>query len=140
MSARDLGRFALLFLNEGRWQQRQIVPADWVRESTRPDSDTPWGGYGYMWWTSNPASGKRGPGSMILLDSYWADGHLGQYAIVVPSMDLVVVNRVDPKRTSKHIGEQRKAKLLWLIEAAAVTSTAALGPEPAIVKLPAMAK
>ena len=140
MSARDLARFALLFLNEGRWQQLQIVPADWIRESTLPYSDTPWGGYGYMWWTSNPASGARGPGATIMLDSYWADGHLGQYAIVVPSLDLVVVNRVDPRLTSKRVGEQRKAKLLWLIESASGATATDIGPEPKIVSLPAMAE
>ncbi|MDN7177343.1 hypothetical protein M0D69_04800 [Caballeronia sp. SEWSISQ10-4 2] len=58
-----------------------------------------------MWWTRNPASGTRGPGATIMLYGYWADGHLGQYAIVVPSLDLVVVNRVDPRLTSKRVGE-----------------------------------
>lgn len=137
MSARDLGRFALLYLNDGVWDGRQIVPSEWVKESTHPYSDTPWGGYGYMWWTSAPASGKRGPGATILLDAYWADGHLGQYAIVVPSLDLVVINRVDPKAGKKRVGEQRKAKLLWLVESAAGATN--LGPEPKLVALPPMA-
>jgi hypothetical protein len=58
-----------------------------------------------MWWTRNPASGTRGSGATIMLYSYWADGHLGQYAIVVPSLDLIVVNRADPRLTSKRVGE-----------------------------------
>ena len=130
MSARDLARFAWLFLNEGRWNGKQLVPAAWVTESTRPYSDTPYGGYGYMWWTSDPASGVRGRDATIVRRAYWADGHLGQYAIVVPSLDLVVVSRVDPKQTSKHVGEQKKAKLLWLIETAAHAPD--IGPEPVI--------
>jgi hypothetical protein len=68
-----------------------------------------------------------------MLDNYWADGHLGQYAIVVPSLDLVVVNRVDRGLTSKRVGERRKAKLLWLIESAAGTIATDLGPEPQLV-------
>ena len=40
MSARDLARFGLLFLREGRWQNRQIISADWVRESTASYSQT----------------------------------------------------------------------------------------------------
>lgn len=48
MSARDLARFALLYLRGGVWAGRQVVPADWVRESTRPYSDAAYGrGYGY---------------------------------------------------------------------------------------------
>src|SRR5258707_6465039 len=56
MSARDLARFALLYLHDGRWKDRQIVPSAWVRESTQSYSDAntdrgPGLGYGYMWWT-----------------------------------------------------------------------------------------
>ncbi len=133
MSARDLARFGLLFLRNGRWRDQQVIPAEWVAESTRPYSDTPYGGYGYMWWTSSPAVGPRGPAATITLDAYWADGHLGQYAIVVPSLDLVVINRVDPKLTNKHVDEQRKARLLWLIESASGATD--IGPEPKIVDL-----
>jgi hypothetical protein len=86
-----------------------------------------------MWWTSSPAVGPRGPAATITLDAYWADGHLGQYAIVVPSLDLVVINRVDPKLTNKHVDEQRKARLLWLIESASGATD--IGPEPKIVDL-----
>src|SRR3954454_2726862 len=52
MSARDLARFALLYLRVGGWSGRQIVPAAWARESTRPYSDAGSGGarlgYGYL--------------------------------------------------------------------------------------------
>ena len=34
-SARDLARFALLYLRKGRWRERQVVPADWVEDSAR---------------------------------------------------------------------------------------------------------
>ena len=124
MSARDLARFALLFLHDGRWRDRQIVPADWVRESTHPYSDTPWGGYGYMWWTSTPASAASETATTRPIESYWADGHLGQYAIVVPSLDLVIVNRVDPKMTSRRVDERKREQLVSLIEAAAGASGA----------------
>jgi CubicO group peptidase (beta-lactamase class C family) len=52
MSTRDLARFGLLFLREGQWRDQQIVPPDWVRESTASHSERgPDSGYGYMWWT-----------------------------------------------------------------------------------------
>ncbi|MDD1717409.1 MAG: serine hydrolase, partial [Methanoregulaceae archaeon] len=47
MSTRDLARFGLLFLRNGRWGEQQVVPADWVRESTASHSVTgPQSGYG----------------------------------------------------------------------------------------------
>ena len=52
MSARDLARFALLYLRKGNWAGRQIVPQAWVQESTQAYSRSPFGlGYGYLWWT-----------------------------------------------------------------------------------------
>lgn len=118
MSARDLARFALLYLHDGRWRDKQIVPASWVAESTHSYSNTPTGGYGYMWWTSVPASGERGPGATLLRPAFWADGHLGQYAVIVPSLDLVVVSLVDSRLTSRHMGQKKMEKFIWLVESA----------------------
>ncbi|SOE96581.1 CubicO group peptidase, beta-lactamase class C family [Burkholderia sp. D7] len=128
MSARDLARFALLYLHNGRWGDRQIVPASWVAESTRSYSNTSTGGYGYMWWTSTPASGPRGPKVALLRATYWADGNHGQYAVVVPSLDLVVVNRVDVRLTSKDMHQSNMEKVVWLAESA--ESATEIGPEP----------
>ncbi|MEM5446098.1 serine hydrolase domain-containing protein [Paraburkholderia guartelaensis] len=128
MSARDLARFALLYLHDGRWFDRQIVPAEWVAESTHSYSDTRTGGYGYMWWTSVPANGIRGPNAALLRPTYWADGYLGQYAVIVPSLDLVVVSLVDSRLTSKRMGQLKMEKLVWLIESAGNADN--IGPEP----------
>jgi CubicO group peptidase (beta-lactamase class C family) len=95
MSARDLARFALLYLHNGAWQGRQIVPAAWVRDSTTAYSESTLGrkpiGYGFLWWT---APGKASPGAM---GSRWflALGAGGQFAFVTPAHDLVVVSRED---------------------------------------------
>lgn len=57
ISTRDLARFGQLYLNEGRWAGRQLLPATWVAESTRPHTDDGDGtGYGYMWWTYRAGS------------------------------------------------------------------------------------
>lgn len=52
LTARDAARFGLLFANGGRWNGKQVVPADWVTESTQAHAHTNRGnrGYGYMWW------------------------------------------------------------------------------------------
>ena len=87
MSARDLARFALLYAREGRWSDRQLVPASWVRESAHDYSSVgPEFGYGYMWWT--------GP-SLMPPGSLFAWGWGGQFAFVVPAQDLVIVHRIN---------------------------------------------
>jgi CubicO group peptidase (beta-lactamase class C family) len=118
MSARDLARFALLYLHDGRWRGRQIVPAGWVAESTRPYSDVPTGGYGYLWWTSESASGAHGPQATLAQRAFWADGHLGQYAVIVPSRDLVIVSLVDARLTSKRMAQTKMERLVTLVESA----------------------
>jgi len=115
MSARDLARFALLYLRRGRWGARQLVPADWIDASTTAHSLTDIGsGYGYLWWTGFPD--RRVPAVDVPPGGFWAEGFLGQYAFVIPSDDLVVVslNRAGPAVTRRQAG-----RLLWLILSAA---------------------
>ena len=96
ISTRDLARFGLLFLREGRWNERQIVPAEWVRESTKPHSELGEGdGYGFMWWTHR--AGTHPPAYPILnkYDLVVARGTGGQAIFVIPGADMVVVHRGD---------------------------------------------
>jgi CubicO group peptidase (beta-lactamase class C family) len=112
LSARDAARFGQLFLNGGRWGDKQLIPASWVRESTTPYS---WAkrirqGYGYMWWTL-PAD-TWGP------DAFYASGYGGQIIAVVPSKRLVVVQTVDLKHNPKGIRTSAFIDLLREIVAA----------------------
>jgi CubicO group peptidase (beta-lactamase class C family) len=118
MSARDFARFALLYLNGGRWNATQVVPEDWVKQSTRPYSDTESGGYGFLWWTGDSASGERQE-IAFPKGSFWAEGHLGQYAVVVPSLDLIIVNRLDERLTKRTIHKRQMAYLVRMVAAAA---------------------
>lgn len=97
MSARDLARFGQLFLNEGRWGDRQIISAGWVRESGAPYSATPRGGrgYGYMWWVLPDAA--FGPGTRM------AAGYGGQFLAVVPAKRLVVVQTAADGQTTNRL-------------------------------------
>jgi CubicO group peptidase (beta-lactamase class C family) len=95
MSARDLARFALLYLHHGTWAGQQIVPGDWVKDSTQAYSTSHDGfGYGYLWWIAGtgPARIALPPGSFFA----WGAG--GQFAFVIPADDLVIVNQVDRDR------------------------------------------
>ena len=68
MSTRDLARFGLLYLNEGRWGEQRILSTAWVEESTTAYSTKALSGdpYGYMW--SIISEGFRG---ITLFDGPW---------------------------------------------------------------------
>ena len=99
MSARDLARFALLYLHDGRWKDRQIVPSAWVRESTQsyseafPAVQTGYG-YGYLWWIGFP-NNNGAPMVNVPPGTFAAMGAEGQYAFVIPAYDLVIVHRIN---------------------------------------------
>ena len=103
-TARDLARFGWLYLNAGRWRDQQVVPAQWVAESTKAYSDArPGMGYGYMWWVSKKDIQKHthvGPGA------FSARGHRGQYVVVAPARRIVVVHLYDgSKHRELEVGE-----------------------------------
>ncbi len=94
LSTRDLGRFGQLFLQQGNWRGRQIIPAAWVRQSLMPYSHAgDRGAYGYMWWLAR--NGVALPGCELPGGSYFAYGAGGHYCLVLPALDAVVVHRVN---------------------------------------------
>jgi CubicO group peptidase (beta-lactamase class C family) len=89
-TARDWARFGLLYLNDGVWMGERILPEGWVAYSTTPTPHAPPGeAYGALFWlnTGNPTRGLP----KLPEDLFWADGHEGQYVMVIPSHNLVVV-------------------------------------------------
>jgi CubicO group peptidase (beta-lactamase class C family) len=92
LPARDLAKFGYLYLNGGRWNGTQVVPADYVRASTQPHTELPWlgpgGGYGYQWWTRRVGQHA----------SFVAVGIGGQRILVIPDLDLVVVITTDAQQ------------------------------------------
>lgn len=89
MRPRDMAKLGLVFLKGGVWQGRQVVPAAWVAESTRlhlsakPKSPND---YGYLWWVRKLTTPKG-----AVVDYYQAEGDGGQYIVVLPAQDMVVV-------------------------------------------------
>jgi CubicO group peptidase (beta-lactamase class C family) len=86
LTARDMAKLGYLYLKGGAWEGSQVVPAAYVRASTRRHTSTggtfgPDEGYGYQWWTmteqGHPAFAAIGLG--------------GQLIEVVPDLDLIVV-------------------------------------------------
>ena len=114
MTARDMARFGLLFARGGKWRDRQVIPADWVKESTTSYSEAgESGGYGYLWWIA--ANGKHVPGATLPDGSYSARGAGGHYILVVPAYDLVVVHRVNTDESGRSVNGAQFGQLVKLI-------------------------
>jgi CubicO group peptidase (beta-lactamase class C family) len=92
MSPRALLRFGEMYRNGGVHQGRQVVPAEWVRQSwtVRTRSPRNGNGYGYGWWI------KEVGGHPV----YFAWGHGGQMVYVAPSLAMTVVMTSDPNARS----------------------------------------
>jgi CubicO group peptidase (beta-lactamase class C family) len=78
----DFVKFGRLYLNQGNWNGRQVIPAAWVEESTRRDKATdPADFYQYFWWLSRDASSPP---------HFYAAGKYGQYIFVYPEQKLII--------------------------------------------------
>jgi CubicO group peptidase (beta-lactamase class C family) len=92
-TARDYARFGLLLLHDGVWEGERILPAGWVAYSTTPTKAAPKGEYGAFFWLNKgePAGSTNRDYPDMPDDLFWCDGYQGQYIVVCPSLDLVVV-------------------------------------------------
>jgi CubicO group peptidase (beta-lactamase class C family) len=92
-SARDWARFGLLYLNDGVWNGRRILPEGWVKYTVTPGSAATIGEYGAQWHLNAGAPGDPARRKLpkLPVDAYWADGFEDQWIIVIPSQKLVVV-------------------------------------------------
>jgi CubicO group peptidase (beta-lactamase class C family) len=86
LRARDMAKFGQLYLNSGQWEGQQIIPEEWVNDSTRLQIKKLVGGYGYQWWMRSFKVHGRPIGS------YYALGRAGQFIMVFPAFDLIVVS------------------------------------------------
>lgn len=88
MTPRQMLKFGELYLNQGRYQGRQIIPQEWVKVSMQPHAISPRGQgrfYGYGWWIRDLAGMK--------IPIAW--GYGGQLIFVVDEYDLVIVSTSD---------------------------------------------
>jgi CubicO group peptidase (beta-lactamase class C family) len=97
LTARDMAKFGLLYLNDGEYGGNQIISPDWVRDSLQTYSEDAWVtktvgryfrdiGYGYQWWSARAGDHR--------LNVAW--GHGGQLIILVDDLDMVIVVTADP--------------------------------------------
>lgn len=101
MSARDLARIGLLMLRDGRWQARQVLPAEWVKFNrtlfTKALAQPAQANPGGHWWLNQPLPGAGRPWADAPEDTFAALGHWGQALYVLPREQLVVVRYADDR-------------------------------------------
>jgi len=88
IAPRDIAKIAYLFLQRGKWEDQQVLPEDWVKasiESSVSVSDDKSIEYGYKWWLYHYE--YQGDDRVAFAGS----GFGGQYPIVLPELDLVLV-------------------------------------------------
>ena len=110
LSTRDMAKIGQLMLNNGKWEGKQIIPEDWVKESTTmvtpketlferwgpPSDDQPIMSYGYMWWLIE--SFNNNP---LYEGGYTAIGYGGQWITVLPKAKLVIAHKTTLNLTTK---------------------------------------
>ena len=91
MRPQDMAKLGYLVLRRGRWEDKQIVSEDWLKQSFKHAVISPrtfgshWVDYGYLWWLL-PLD-TEGPDA----DIYTASGAYGQWIFIIPRFDMVVV-------------------------------------------------
>jgi len=86
----ELARLGRLYLQDGVWNGRRLVPADWVRQSTSVQADNGAFGYGYQFW--------GGP-----CGSFRADGMYGQFSFIIRDKNAVVAIASESRQADKLI-------------------------------------
>jgi CubicO group peptidase (beta-lactamase class C family) len=94
-TARDFARLGLLYLRDGVWDGRRVLPEGWVNFARTPAPGVSQDIYGAGWWL-NPQQGRGQPLPTLIetgreRDAFRAQGFLGQVIMDIPSKDLVIV-------------------------------------------------
>jgi len=84
-TARDWAKYGLLYLQNGKWNNEQIITKEWVKYTQTPASNSN-GKYGAQFWLHTAEEFPDVPSDM-----YFADGFQGQRVFIIPSKELVIV-------------------------------------------------
>ena len=87
ISTHDMARFGLLWLRNGKWGNRQIVPGSYIKQALTPSPDR--SDYGLLWWLNTKQAAWPGAPN----GAFAARGQGGNFIFILPSHDLVVVWR-----------------------------------------------
>ncbi len=105
ISAEDMARFGLLFLNNGEWKDSRLISEEWITEAVTPSAPNP--NYGHMWWLNKPGN-RYWEG--LPQSIYYAAGFGGNFIVVCPEQDMVVVTRwLEPSKIGEFMAQVYRA-------------------------------
>ena len=105
ISSEDMARFGLLFLNNGKWKEQQLISESWIEKAITPS--IPNANYGYMWWL-NKKGDRHWEG--LSENIYYAAGFGGNFIVIDKENDLVVVTRwLDPSKIEDFMKKVEKS-------------------------------
>ncbi len=92
MTGRDWARFGFLYLRDGVWDGKRVLPERWADHARLPTSNSR-GQYGAHFWLNgvNPETGQAVITDTIPTDAFMARGFGAQVVLIIPSLDMVVV-------------------------------------------------
>ncbi len=91
-TARDWARFGQLYLQDGVWEGRRILPVGWVRYASTPAPAAPDRKYGAHFWLKIPREFLGGDDEKLVpADAFHCIGYEGQFVSIIPSRQLVIV-------------------------------------------------
>jgi CubicO group peptidase (beta-lactamase class C family) len=118
---RDLAKLGFFYLNDGCWEDEQVLPEDWVERSTQVSAPIKLKSYergtddvqGWQWWLNRPIDGVQEalPWPSAPEGAYAARGHWGQSITVIPSKQLIVVRTADDRDGSFSLDRLLKLSL-----------------------------
>lgn len=116
----DLLKFGQLFLQQGRFEGRQLISQELAVRSVQPvvQSEHPrQGGYGWHWWADDYLHSQNGKeeDKSKSVHYFFARGFGGQYIYVIPSLDSVVVLTHDSKKKNQQRDLFREVVAPWLL-------------------------
>lgn len=105
ISAEDMARFGLLFLNDGTWQGQPIISSDWIEKAITPSKPNP--NYGYMWWLNQKGTRHW---ENLSEQIYYAAGFGGNFIVIDKAHNIVVVTRwLEPQKIESFMEKLAKA-------------------------------
>ena len=105
MTANDMARFGLLYLNNGKWKNEQLIPREWIKKATAIYSYG-WGyGVGFKWDVLIKGALKK-------YGTYQTSGYKGHRIMVIPKLQMVFVHRVNTFDGTKNVPQKKIETLL----------------------------
>ncbi len=105
MSAKDMARFGLLYLRNGKWKDKQIIPESWVKDCITPYSKYGPLGVGFKWVIF-----VEGP--YHELGTFFTTGYGGHVLVVAPTAKLVFVHRANTFSPPRYVPMEKIERLL----------------------------